>query len=503
MRQTLQSLFGFDLPTAQKWVIAFGVILVLLVLLGLFARQIKDGRLRMKGQGGGRTRQPRLGVVDIHDLDRQRQLVLIRRDNVEHLVMIGGPSDVVVETNIVRSGARTAMPAQPELGLPDRPLPFDSLVPPELMRQEPARQEPMRQEPMRQDAVRQEPQRADAIEEMRRGPPAPVAVAPSGAESLPPLPSRSPPRTVQTLTQAEAAVAAAAGGAAVMSALASTPAPASQVQPPNFARDHAPAPTASAVELDDMARQLDEALKRPFSAVRSSQAAAPVQASAQVQAGVPVEPAPTPKAAEPVVPSPPAKAERVPEPVANVPEPAPAARALPLDVEAELEMALGLKPERTSPKPDFATKPPAFVPPTPVEPAKAADRETTVALQPGPIEPKVAEHDLVPEDENRPQMGEHESEAISAETLTDVVTTGDRPAEMPPAPLSPEARFPEAPVPEAPLPEAPVPSAPAPDKTVAVDAEADAEPKPIDPFSVDAIEAEFARLLGREPKPRS
>lgn len=31
----MQSLFGFDLPTAQKWVIAFGVILVLLVLLGL------------------------------------------------------------------------------------------------------------------------------------------------------------------------------------------------------------------------------------------------------------------------------------------------------------------------------------------------------------------------------------------------------------------------------------------------------------------------------------
>ena len=48
MRQTLQSLFGFDLPTAQKWVIAFGVILVLLVLLGLFARQIKDGRLRIE-----------------------------------------------------------------------------------------------------------------------------------------------------------------------------------------------------------------------------------------------------------------------------------------------------------------------------------------------------------------------------------------------------------------------------------------------------------------------
>ena len=31
-----------------------------------------------------------------------------------------------------------------------------------------------------------------------------------------------------------------------------------------------------------------------------------------------------------------------------------------------------------------------------------------------------------------------------------------------------------------------------------------AEPKPeeTDPFSVDAIEAEFARLLGRDPKPK-
>ncbi|MBA4270670.1 MAG: hypothetical protein C0447_14855, partial [Methylobacterium sp.] len=163
----MQSLFGFDLPTAQKWVIAFGVILVLLVLLGLFARQIKDGRLRIKGQGGGRARQPRLGVVDIHDLDRQRQLVLIRRDNVEHLVMIGGASDVVVETNIVRSGGRAAMPAQPDLGLPDRPLPFDTLIPPEP--REPA----------------EDPRRA--------APPAPVAPVPAFPEPPPRVPSRLSP----------------------------------------------------------------------------------------------------------------------------------------------------------------------------------------------------------------------------------------------------------------------------------------------------------------------
>ncbi|UDL96601.1 flagellar biosynthetic protein FliO [Lichenihabitans sp. PAMC28606] len=60
--------------------------------------------------GGGRTRQPRLGVVDAFDLDRQRQLVLVRRDNVEHLLMIGGPNDIVIETSIVRGQPGVALP---------------------------------------------------------------------------------------------------------------------------------------------------------------------------------------------------------------------------------------------------------------------------------------------------------------------------------------------------------------------------------------------------------
>ncbi len=47
------------------------------------------------------------------ELDRQRQLVLLRRDNVEHLVMIGGPpNDIVIEAGIARPPARQA--AQPE-----------------------------------------------------------------------------------------------------------------------------------------------------------------------------------------------------------------------------------------------------------------------------------------------------------------------------------------------------------------------------------------------------
>ena len=48
------------------------------------------------------ARLPRLAIVDSLAIDNKRRLVLVRRDNVEHLVLIGGPSDVVVEPSIVR-----------------------------------------------------------------------------------------------------------------------------------------------------------------------------------------------------------------------------------------------------------------------------------------------------------------------------------------------------------------------------------------------------------------
>jgi len=47
-----------------------------------------------------RTREKRLGVVETATVDSKRKLYLLRRDDVEHLVIIGGPVDVVVETGI-------------------------------------------------------------------------------------------------------------------------------------------------------------------------------------------------------------------------------------------------------------------------------------------------------------------------------------------------------------------------------------------------------------------
>ena len=108
-----------------------GVALALIAALLIIYRVLFAHRLRLPG--GGRARQPRLGLVDAFSLDGQRQLVLVRRDNVEHLVMIGGPNDVVIESQIVRAAApaqtapppreRDSAPAAAPLAMAIKPQP--------------------------------------------------------------------------------------------------------------------------------------------------------------------------------------------------------------------------------------------------------------------------------------------------------------------------------------------------------------------------------------------
>ena len=97
-------LFGSELPLAARFFIAFLVVLALIGLTAWVVRRFGANRL---GGAGARGRQPRLAVIDAASVDGRRRLVLIRRDNIEHLLMIGGPTDVVIEPNIVRAtGAR-------------------------------------------------------------------------------------------------------------------------------------------------------------------------------------------------------------------------------------------------------------------------------------------------------------------------------------------------------------------------------------------------------------
>ena len=99
----MNTLFGVSLPTPVNFVIAFVVVLALIGAATWLVRRFGTTRLDASARG----RQPRLAVIDSATVDARRKLIIIRRDNVEHLLMIGGPSDVVVETNIVRAAAAT------------------------------------------------------------------------------------------------------------------------------------------------------------------------------------------------------------------------------------------------------------------------------------------------------------------------------------------------------------------------------------------------------------
>ncbi|MFN0191468.1 MAG: hypothetical protein ACKVP5_05755 [Aestuariivirga sp.] len=75
--------------------IGLGILVVLLLIGILVYRQLNQ---RIRGRRGSR-----LAVSEFYELDQTRRLVLVKRDGVEHLVLIGGPADVVIESGI---GAR-------------------------------------------------------------------------------------------------------------------------------------------------------------------------------------------------------------------------------------------------------------------------------------------------------------------------------------------------------------------------------------------------------------
>jgi flagellar protein FliO/FliZ len=101
---------------SQTFLFIFAFVFVLLLIGGAawLVRRFAGNRL---GSNTNRGRMPRLAVIDAAAVDGRRRLVLVRRDNIEHLLMIGGPTDIVVESNIVRAmPGRDQMPPRPAAG---------------------------------------------------------------------------------------------------------------------------------------------------------------------------------------------------------------------------------------------------------------------------------------------------------------------------------------------------------------------------------------------------
>src|SRR6476660_2868823 len=94
---------------AVTFFFAFVAVLALIGVAAWLVRRFAGNRL---GANTNRGRMPRLAVIDAAAVDGRRRLVLVRRDNIEHLLMIGGPSDIVVEANIVRATAARDQLAQ-------------------------------------------------------------------------------------------------------------------------------------------------------------------------------------------------------------------------------------------------------------------------------------------------------------------------------------------------------------------------------------------------------
>jgi flagellar biogenesis protein FliO len=99
---------------ALTFFFAFVAVLALIGVAAWLVRRFASNRL---GANTNRGRMPRLAVIDAAAVDGRRRLVLVRRDNIEHLLMIGGPTDIVVEPNIVRAmPGRDQLPPRPAVG---------------------------------------------------------------------------------------------------------------------------------------------------------------------------------------------------------------------------------------------------------------------------------------------------------------------------------------------------------------------------------------------------
>lgn len=93
--QLLASVFSGSGGAILNAVLALCIVLALIVL-GLWGLKLLSNATRSATRGRNR----RLMLVDALPIDAKRQLLIIRRDNVEHLLLTGGPQDMVIESGI-------------------------------------------------------------------------------------------------------------------------------------------------------------------------------------------------------------------------------------------------------------------------------------------------------------------------------------------------------------------------------------------------------------------
>lgn len=322
-------------------VAALGVSLALLCLFVVL--WILRNRAPSPFVRGGRNRQPRLQVLDAAAVDTRRRIVLIRRDNIEHLVMIGGPTDIVIESGIGD----------------DRPY--------------------LNARPLTQQGEEDQstlPNSAAQANLAPAEPPAPIITAPAAAVAAPPAeplarrqPVAGPPKTEPSSLPARPAANA------------------------GDATESKPAPTIPA-------RRPEPPMEKPVAATALPMAAAAttvMHAPPLPTTGKPVEPAPT-VAAEAATTQPVSR----PAPSGNRPM---AAEAPAVQHTAQLEPVMSVEADRTPATGDFErirAEPEAFRTTTVIEPGMTVGTPSIETVRMNRVEPVMA-NEVRPaaRDENR------------------------------------------------------------------------------------------------------
>lgn len=247
--QDLWTVLGPEGSKIVVWVvlglgIAIAIAILIWLLMKLFGRS-----LNIAGSGG-RGQPQRLGITGAFNVDRKgRKLVILRRDNVEHLVLIGGPNDVLVESNIVR-----AQGARPQAARGDTAEANDTTLPPPVASPAPPVAPvapPALTKPAQPPVPAPPPPRREVLPEpppVAARAPEPAAVSaklPDSARAVPPIP---PPAPVVADVRAPAPSEPAASVA--------SEAPEPSVKPAR--------PTSPDPRLSDMARRLQSVLQKPL-----------------------------------------------------------------------------------------------------------------------------------------------------------------------------------------------------------------------------------------------
>jgi flagellar protein FliO/FliZ len=98
-----------------RFLLALLFVLGLIGLLAFALRRFGMGAVRVSPayRARGRGAERRLAVVEVVSVDARRRLVLVRRDDTEHLILLGQTTDLLVESGIKPSPSRPSGEPRP------------------------------------------------------------------------------------------------------------------------------------------------------------------------------------------------------------------------------------------------------------------------------------------------------------------------------------------------------------------------------------------------------